>query len=199
MAFSPTKTGAITGTLTIPDNATGNPHKVALSGTGLATNQQIVLSQTSVNFGNQLVATRSATVSVFVTNQSGSTVNINSIVLGGANASDFIEADSCVPSIGGLQNCVINVTFNPATASTGVRNATVTETDSATGSPRVITLTGTGVVAAPGAALYPASLNFGTQGPGHQERCANFQRYQHRRCQPGDQDGGFVESDGVIR
>jgi hypothetical protein len=55
----------------------GSPQKIALTGTGILSTQQVVLSQTSVAFGNQVVATRSATVSVLVSNQSGATVPIS--------------------------------------------------------------------------------------------------------------------------
>ncbi|WP_161571126.1 beta strand repeat-containing protein [Granulicella sibirica] len=165
LAFSPTKTGVTTGTLTIPDNATGNPHKIALTGTGIAAAQQIVLSQTAIAFQNQVVGTKSPAAYVYVTNQSGATVPISTVVLAGTNASDFIESDGCSgQSLGGHQSCTISVNFSPATASLGSRTATITEKDAATGSPRVITLTGTGIASGPAVALYPASLNFGSQG-----------------------------------
>jgi len=163
VAFSPTTSGSITGTLTIPDNATGNPHKVALSGTGLPTTSQIALSQTALKFGQQLVGTKSGALNVFVTNQSTSTVTISTVTLGGTNATDYVESNTCAgTALTGLQYCTISVAFNPATASTGVRTASIVETDSASGSPRTITLTGTGVAAAPAIAFYPNSLNFGT-------------------------------------
>jgi hypothetical protein len=164
VAFSPTKTGVITGVLTIPDNAAGAPHTVALTGTGILATQQIVLSQASVAFGSQVVATKSAPVYVLVSNQSGATVPVNSVVLGGANPTDFVESDSCAGgSISGHSNCQIAIQFSPASGSLGARSATITESDTATGSPRVITLSGTGVALAPSVALYPASLNFGSQ------------------------------------
>jgi len=167
VAFSPTKTGPVTGVLSIPDSAAGSPQKIALSGTGILSTQQVVLSQTSINFGSQVVATKSATVSVLVSNQSGATVPISTVVLGGTNPSDFVESDGCAASsLSGHSSCTISVLFFPAATSLGVRTATITETDTAGGSPRVITLSGTGVAAAPSVALYPASLNFGSQALG---------------------------------
>ena len=164
LAFSPSSTGTITGTLTIPDNAAGNPHKVSLSGTGIPTTQQIVLSQKTLSFGNQVVGTKSASAFVYVSNQSGATVPISSVTVGGTNASDFIETNTCAGgSLGGHQSCTITVQFAPATTSLGARTATITEVDTAGGSPRVITLSGTGVASAPGVAFYPSSLNFGSQ------------------------------------
>jgi hypothetical protein len=175
VAFSPTKTGSITGTLTIPDNAAGNPHKVALVGTGIAASQQIVLSQTSIAFGNQVVSTKSSAVYVLVSNQSGATVPVSSVVLGGVNPTDFVESDSCTgTSIPGHSNCQIIVQFFPSAASLGVRSATITETDAASGSPRVISLSGTGVASAPSVALYPATINFGTQALGTKSAAQTF-------------------------
>jgi hypothetical protein len=175
VAFSPTTTGAITGTLTIPDNSTGNPHKVVLSGTGLAATQQIVLSQTALNFGTQLAGSRGAGINVFVTNQSSTNVTINTITLGGVNAADYLESNGCAGSVlSGNSTCAIAIYFNPAAASIGVRNATVVETDTASGSPRTITLTGTGLATEPRVAFYPASLNFGTQGLGTQSAPLTF-------------------------
>lgn len=175
VAFSPTTTGAISGTLTIPDNATGNPHKVSLAGNGLPTTSQIVLSQTAINFGKQLVATKGGVINVFVTNLSTSTVTISAVTLGGTNPTDYVETNGCAGiALSGLQYCTISLTFNPAAASTGVRTATVVETDTASGSPRYITLTGTGVAAAPSVAFYPASLNFGTVNLGTQSAAQTF-------------------------
>ena len=48
VSFAPTTTGNITGTLTVNDNSTGGPHKLALSGTGILASQQIALSQTAL-------------------------------------------------------------------------------------------------------------------------------------------------------
>jgi hypothetical protein len=97
------------------------------------------------------------------------------VTLAGANASDFVESDNCAGgSLSGHSNCSINVQFFPASTSLGVRTATITETDTAGGSPRVITLTGTGIAAAPSVALYPASLNFGSQALGVKSAPLNF-------------------------
>jgi hypothetical protein len=164
VAFSPTAASAVTGTLSIPNSAAGSPQVIHLSGTGILATKQIALSQTSIAFGNQVVATKSATVTVLVSKQSGATVPVSAVTLAGTNASDFIETNTCAgSSIYGHSNCSINVQFAPASTSTGVRTATITETDTASGSPRIITLTGTGIAAAPAAAVYPASLNFGSQ------------------------------------
>jgi len=164
LSFTPRTLGTTAGTLTIPDSAAGSPQHVSLTGVGIAASQQIVLSQASVNFGSQVVGTKSGAITVLVSNQSAVSVPISSVAVSGTNASDFIESDSCAGgSLGGHATCAINLQFSPAASSLGLRQATVTETDTATGSPRKIALSGTGIASAPAVTLYPASLNFGSQ------------------------------------
>src|SRR5262249_52534533 len=61
-------------------------------------------------------------------------------------------------SVGAGANCTISVTFTPAAA--GGRSAAVTITDNATGSPRSVSLGGTGI-GTPAVTLNPTSLTFG--------------------------------------
>jgi hypothetical protein len=162
VGFTPlakTAPGVVNGTLTIVDNAPGSPHIVKLSGTAISVAQELSLSQTAVSFGNRNVGTASAPQVVYLTdldsaNQGTSStsqpslIQINSIRLGGANASDFTETQTCGGSLGftmkGRTDCIITVGFSPGAKSYGSRTATVTITP-AQGSPLVITLTGGGV------------------------------------------------------
>ena len=159
--------GTITGTLTIADSATGNPHTVTLSGTALASSQQLAVSQSAVNFGNQAVSTTSNPQVVYVTNQgTNSGLTLKSVLLGGTNPTDFTEIDTCGGSSGGTlgarSSCEITVQFAPAAASTGARTATVTVTP-ASGAAQVIVLNGTGINPIPQATVFPTSINFGSQ------------------------------------
>ncbi|MGA7318061.1 MAG: choice-of-anchor D domain-containing protein, partial [Silvibacterium sp.] len=159
--------GTLTGTLTINDSATGNPHKVSLSGTALAVSQQLAVSQSTVNFGSQAVSTTSNPQVVYVINQgTSSQLTVKSVLLGGTNATDFTESDSCGGSSGTTLNarstCAITVTFAPGASSTGARTATVTVTPT-TGTAQVITLNGIGTNPIPQAAVFPTTINFGSQ------------------------------------
>jgi hypothetical protein len=170
--FAPQTTGTITGTLTIGDPAaSGGPHTIPLTGLGLAANQAVTFSQTSVGFGNQAVGSSSAAQAVYVTNQSASPVSNFSYVLGGTNASDFtLQTNNCGGTLWsnyGTETCALLVSFNPAKTSLGARNATVTVTYTLPGATKAstatITLTGTGVPPAPAVSLFPASLSYAIQ------------------------------------
>lgn len=113
------------------------------------------LTSSPLDFGNQTVATTSATRTIFVgavTGPAGTFATLDAITLSGANAADFtIMGGTCTvvtPSL--LQDgptCTITVTFNPATlgakaAQIDVRTAAIT---------RTIPLTGTGTAVPPAA------------------------------------------------
>jgi hypothetical protein len=142
LIFSPsaTSTGTRSGVLTIADNAVGGPHAVPLSGNAITASQQIELSQTSVTFGTQQAGTTSLPQMIYITNQGPQEIDVPGLVLGGTNAADFQLTNTCYyldPS------CSFGVIFAPQAGATGTRTATITETDTAPGSPRIIRLTGT--------------------------------------------------------
>src|SRR5450631_2353445 len=138
----------------------------------------LALSQPVVSFGNQTVSTASAPQVVYLTDlgsagapQGGpaSRVQINSIKLGGTNAADFTETETCGGSLGftiaGRKGCMISVAFALSASSLGKRTASVTITP-ATGSPLVIQLVGVGIAAAPTVTLLPGNLTFATRPVG---------------------------------
>jgi hypothetical protein len=155
VSFAPTTTGNITGTLTVNDNSTGGPHKLALSGTGILASQQIAVSQTALTFPSQPQGSTSSPQVIDVINQSDSTVTSIAAALSGTNAADYTLTNNCPASLGARTGCTLTVTFNPA--ATGTRTALITLTGSDTGSPHKITLTGTAVAAGPAAAITPPS------------------------------------------
>ena len=59
VTFTPSATGARSGSLSIADNASGSPQTVGLAGTGTSTAAVVSLSPTSLSFGNQPVGTTS--------------------------------------------------------------------------------------------------------------------------------------------
>jgi len=167
VSFNPTAAGPATGTLTIADNATGGPHAVALSGTGIPASQQIALSQTTVAFGNQPAGSSGSQTAVYVSNLGSTNVTITSIVLGGTNAADFSMTNDCYSSyFNANASCPIYVTFAPLATASGALTASITLAYGAGGSPQTISLTGTVVAPGPAAALTPASLTFAKQNVG---------------------------------
>ena len=163
VTFNPSATGSRTATLSIADNAPGSPHTATLTGTGAAA-PIVQLSTTTLSFGNQNDGSTSSAQSVTVTN--GGNADLASIVISltGANSSEFGQTNTCGSTLTQGSNCLISVTFSPATG--GSKTASVQISDNAGNSPQSISLTGTGVVLAPVVNLSAGSINFGNQALG---------------------------------
>ncbi len=171
VTFTPSTTGAETAALTVAytyNNGTITPgsatQTVALTGTGVAAAAVVSFNPTpTLNFTTpQAVGTTSTALPVVVTN----TGNINLTFTTAPSASgDFAVAGgtTCSTSAPVAPNgtCAINITFTPSAA--GARSGTLTLTDSATGSPQTLGLTGTGTTAAPVASVSPSPVPFGGQ------------------------------------
>ena len=154
VTFTPTASGARTGTLSLADDAGGSPQMFSLSGNGTAPG--VGLAPTSLDFGNQPLATTSAPMTVTLTNTGTAALTINSFAASGDFAATSTGASACPTSPATLAagaNCTINVTFTP-TAS-GARTGTLSVTDNAGGSPQIMTLSGNGT----------AAPDFGLTGP----------------------------------
>jgi hypothetical protein len=127
----------------------------------------VTLSPTSVSFGNQNVNTTSAAHSVTLTNSGTAALSISSLTVGGTNAAEFAETNTCPISPSTLAangTCTLSVTFTPTSA--GAASASVSISDNAGGSPQSLPLTGTGVVSTPGRSLIGTSAANGNFGAG---------------------------------
>jgi VCBS repeat-containing protein len=136
VTFTPTAPGVRSGTLTITDNAAGNPHTIALTGTGAGPGA--TLSPASLTFAAQVDNTPSAAQTITLTNSGTAALTITSVAASG----DFAETNNCGASVAAGANCAVHVTFTPTTA--GSRSGTLTITDNASGSPQTAALSGTG-------------------------------------------------------
>ncbi len=141
VAFAPTSAAALTGTISVADNATGSPQKVTLTGTGTAL-PSVKLSVTSIAFPTTTHGTTSAAVPVTLTNGGTSTLTLTSITLTGTNPTDFEELNTCGATLAPAANCVVYVAFKPAAAA--AYSAKLTITDNGAASPQSVSLTGTG-------------------------------------------------------
>src|SRR5205807_2640777 len=144
----------------VADNAGGSPQIITLSGNG--TGPVVGLAPTSLDFGNQLLATTSAPMTVTLTNTGAAALTINSFAASGDFAATSTGASSCPMNPATLAaggNCTINVTFTPPAS--GARTGTLSVADNAGGSPQIIMLSGNGT--APVVGLAPTSLDFGNQ------------------------------------
>jgi hypothetical protein len=155
VTFEPRSTGALTGQLTVKNDARTSPQVVTLTGVGTSGTAQ--LSATSLTFASQHVATASAVQSVTLTNTATTTPLLISGV--GQATGDFSQTNNCPSSLAAGASCSISVTFSPTV--NGARTGTITITDSDASGTQVISLTGTGT--GPVVALSPTSLDFGNE------------------------------------
>ena len=155
VTFTPTQTGSLTGTLTIPDNAADSPRLVSLSGTGAQ--PVLSLSASSLAFGGQGVGTTSAAQTVTITNTGTADLDVNAVSTSGTNPGDFSASPSGCGDIAPSGTCTISVTFTPSAA--GVRSATLNILSDAPSSPDQVSLSGTGLNSH--LSLSPNPMNFG--------------------------------------
>ena len=138
VTFAPAATGFRSGTLAVISNATSSPHRVNLSGTGVALAPKASLSTTTLSFANRSVGTTSAAQSVTLTNTGSAALNIFSIAVTG----DYALTNSCLTLLAAGANCTMSVTFTPV--ATGARNGAITIISDAADSPQIVSLTGVG-------------------------------------------------------
>jgi hypothetical protein len=160
--FKPTASGTISGTLTVNDNAQGNPHTVALNGTGIA--GTVSLSSSGLTFAAQTVGTSSTAQTINLTNNGNGPLTMAGITASG----DFSATSNCT-SVAASGSCTVQVTFVPT--SSGSRIGTLTLADSASDSPQAVTLSGSGIdfgivasagnaaIKAGGSATYQLAIN----------------------------------------
>jgi hypothetical protein len=140
----------------------GNGYAPLGSNTGVPSGTQTTVQLSNLSPGTRYewyvtVSNSSSTQSVLLTNNGSTSLSISSVAASG----DFAQTNTCGTTVSPGSNCMINVTFTPTTA--GTRSGLVTITDSATGSPQTVNLTGTGTaVAAPAVTLSASSLTFGS-------------------------------------
>jgi hypothetical protein len=147
ITFRPTSVGAKTASLTISDNGPGNPHAIALSGTGVAAPAPVIsIAPPSLTFGSQPVNSASATQTVTITNSGNAALSIAGITIGGPNAGDFSQSNTCGSSVAAGGSCTIAVTFTPKSA--GSRAGSSSIANNAAGNSQTISLGGTGTAAA---------------------------------------------------
>lgn len=155
ITFDPTAPGARAGSIVIQDNAAGSPHMINLAGTGIGA--AVSLAPATVTFPSQLIGSSSAAQVVTLSNTGNAPLSITSVQAEG----DFGQTNNCPASLNAASACTINVTFTPTAA--GTRTGTVTITDSASGIPQSVALSGIGVTPNASVSLSPLTLTFASQ------------------------------------
>jgi hypothetical protein len=123
----------------------------------------VTFAPIALNFGNQTVQTASGQQTVKVTNNGTAPLTISKIALAGASPGDYSETNTCLATaaLAPAASCGISVTFKPT--ATGIRTASISVTDNATGSPQSVPLSGNGVSGGTGSlSVAPLSLSFGS-------------------------------------
>ena len=145
LSFKPTAAGAASGTLTFSHNASPNISTVALSGTGAAAAPIASLTPSALSFA-QVLASTSSNQTVTLSNTGLAPLAISTIGIGGAQASEFARAAASTCANGGSiapgASCSVLINFTPTAA--GARSASLSIAHNATGSPSLVTLSGTG-------------------------------------------------------
>ena len=141
ITFKPAAAGARTATLSIVDSAKNSPQMVSLSGTGVAPAGSVTIAPTSLGFANTEPGATSFAQIVTLNNGTKAAITISGIALGGTNPGDFaISSKTCGLTLGVSASCTVSMVFKPTVA--GTRSATLSFTDSGTGSPRHVALSG---------------------------------------------------------
>jgi hypothetical protein len=163
--FTPTGAGAASGTLSVTSNASGSPHSVALSGTGVLANTGILQwsDASAVDFGSVTVGDDAGTRTLTLANSGTGAATLDTLSLGGSHAADF-RLDGSSTCVAGAElaagaQCTVVVGFTPSAA--GARSASLSVSASHASAPGAIALGGTGTApAAPALGVSADSLAF---------------------------------------
>ncbi len=139
--FLPTVAGAATGQVTITSNSsTGSSAVVALSGTATASNPQLTVSTTSLNFGSADVNSPT-TQSVTLNSTGTSPVTVNTASVSGIGFA--IVGGNFPVTLNPSQTATITVQFKPTAAGSNTGQIIISS-NSTSGSSTIIALNGTG-------------------------------------------------------
>lgn len=160
VTFTPKTNGTLTDEVEITSDAQGSPHKIALTGIGVAPAPVVELSHASLSFPDQLVNTKGTAQTITLTNTGSAALTISAIAI---QPADFTESNDCPISPSKLaisSHCTITVNFDPGTR--GSLSGSITITDNAADSPQSVSLSGKGVIAQV-LQLSTNKLEFGSQ------------------------------------
>jgi Abnormal spindle-like microcephaly-assoc'd, ASPM-SPD-2-Hydin len=153
--FSPTASGAASGSVSITSNGSNPNLSIPLSGTGV-TPGVLAANPTAVAFGNVQVG-NSASLSETLTNTGGSSVTISQV---SSSAAAFSISGLTLPlTLTPNQSVTFTASFTPISA--GAASGSLSVASNASNSPLSIALSGTGTAAGT-LAVSPTSLSFGS-------------------------------------
>jgi hypothetical protein len=139
VTFAPSISGIIKGGVALTDNAAVGQQVLNVSGTAVP---PVTFSPASLIFAAQNVGTTSAPQTVTLTNNLNTTLTGIGIVASGDFSATPGGTTPCTSTVVAKGSCTFNVTFTPS--QTGAIKGGITVTDSASSSPQLVNLTGTG-------------------------------------------------------
>jgi Glycosyl hydrolases family 39 len=159
--FKPLSTGNRVGTLTLVDTAANSPQAVSLSGTATPSTSGIfTVSPSTLTFGNVYAGSDGKLLSVTLSNGTSNPVVLAGMSIIGPQANEFaVSGWSCGSSLPSFATCTVTILFK--TANTGARSATLTFSTSASNSPQIVALAGTGIASTGTLIANPLSLSWG--------------------------------------
>src|SRR5579884_3757143 len=116
----------------------------------------VTVQPATLSFVPELTGIQGPAQTATVANTGSSPVTINGITISGADSADFVQTNNCPPSLAVNATCSISVSLLPV--STGLRAATLSISDSATGSPQTVALNGKGITGSNAFAVYRPSI-----------------------------------------
>jgi subtilase family serine protease len=119
----------------------------------------VTLSASSLDFRTQPVGL-SSTQSVTVTNDGSGSLTISSISLANTSSTFFSQSNNCTGVLAAGTSCTISIVFTPR--SMGSFTGSLSVVDNASGSPRTVSLSGSGT-ATNDVSVSPTNLTFSTQ------------------------------------
>jgi len=152
VTFSPTATGAESGSLSIVSDASESPAAITLAGTGVT--YLLSVSPSSINFGT-VIAASTSTQTITLTNTGTASLTVSQATVTGAGFS--LGGLNLPLTLAAGQSAALNVTFAPSAA--GSSAGSVAVVSNASTSPATIALAGTGVTYL--LSVNPSSLDFG--------------------------------------
>ncbi len=163
ITFTPTATGAQTGTLTILSSSPNSPNVLNLSGNGITPTGAISATPTELTYPSEAVGITSSSQVVSVTNLGNTPVTVNAQTPTGAYAvtswSGYCSNGTIPYTLAPGEYCDVYVAFTPT--ATGSQTGSLTITSSA--GNQVASLAGTGETATQAIGLTPTALGFGSQ------------------------------------
>ena len=158
IAFTPTTSGAASGTVTLGSNSSDAPTVIGVSGTGTKSSTTapgtLSVSPASASLGNVTVGT-SASQTITVTNSGGAAVILSSL---NSSSAAFTASGLSLPmNLGAGQSAAFKVAFSPQ--SVGSSSGTITVGSNASDAPTAIGVSGMGIAAvqAPSISQQPAA------------------------------------------